>query len=179
VAALVVAVTVGGAAAASVILLGSGDHTGGLATAGSTAAPGSAGPVTALSRVYWRLVAFPQRCAPYGFEIQQHAVLRLPGGAVALVLVRCATGAGTAPSGLYAFRVTSGGAPVLVQTLLGVRYPAYQHYVDNFQADSFVVSGKRVRLTVHGFSARSVPDCCPDVVRTLRWVWTGSRFRAS
>lgn len=93
-----------------------------------------------------------------------------PGVQLAVVMVRCTSGAGTPPDALYFYDgATTTDSPHLAGTLVRVS--------DGWQAQgSFSIEAATIDLRVGGFSSDSVPNCCPDVHTSLDWSWTGSGY---
>jgi hypothetical protein len=85
-------------------------------------------------------------------------------------MVECNSGAGTPPVELLVYdRASSPHAPHLAQTLIATS--------SQYQAARFTASGATLTIAVNGFSSPTVPNCCPDVHRTLTWHWTGSGYQ--
>ena len=130
----------------------------------------------ALQSVRWTSVRYPM--APHCGHVFNPPVsigqiaypIPAPGVQLAVVLVRCTSGAGTPPVAVYVYdRATSTTLPHLAGTLVAD--------TDEWQASTFSVSGATVSLPVAGFSSTALPNCCPDVHTTLIWRWTGSKYR--
>jgi hypothetical protein len=126
--------------------------------------------------VPWASINFPFTCGttlqgPVGYKVVQVAYPQpAPGRKVAVVMVECNAGAGTPPVALFVYdRVSSPLAPHLAQTLIGVS--------SRYQAARFTASGGTLSATVNAFSSAAVPNCCPDVHKTLTWHWTSSGYQ--
>lgn len=85
-------------------------------------------------------------------------------------VVRCRSGAGTAPSGVYVLApaATPGEPPRITATLVD---PAQRMSVTRF-----AVTGGTVSATLLGYSTPRVPRCCPDLSRAVEWRWQGGKF---
>jgi hypothetical protein len=106
-----------------------------------------------------------------GYRIVQIAYPQpAPGLNVAIVMVECNSGAGTPPVELLVYRGASSPlAPHLTQTLISVS----SHY----QASRFSATAASLTVAANGFSSVAVPNCCPDVHKTLNWHWTFSGYQ--
>lgn len=128
----------------------------------------------ALRTVRWASVVYPiePHCRPFSPAVSVRQVaypVPVPGVQLAVVLVRCNSGAGTPPVAVYVYdRATSTGSPHLAGTLVTDG--------DGWQAATFGVNGATISLPVAGFSSGSLPNCCPDVRATLVWRWSGSKY---
>ncbi|WP_274556342.1 hypothetical protein [Streptomyces spiramyceticus] len=81
-----------------------------------------------------------------------------------VAVVRCASGIGTPPSGVY---VLTGPGRV-VATLVD---PA-----DGLSVSDFAVREGAVSATLLGYSSPDVPRCCPDKQEKVKWQWQGGKF---
>ncbi|MEV5507253.1 hypothetical protein [Streptomyces orinoci] len=140
-------------------LLGPGDDT---ATA---SAPPAAAPDA-------RTAHYPLNCGPAGLDVVHQAVADLDGDGrpETVAVVRCASGGGTPPSGVYVLSPAAGpgGAPRLTATLVD---PAQKMSVTGFSVRQGLISA-----TLLGYSAPSVPRCCPDLRRSVQWRWQDGKF---
>ncbi|MBT2490231.1 hypothetical protein J7E96_17230 [Streptomyces sp. ISL-96] len=85
-----------------------------------------------------------------------------------VAVVRCVSGIGTPPSGVF---VLTGPTSRVVATLVD---PA-----DGLGISDFAVSAGVVSATVHGYSSPDVPRCCPDRQEKVKWQWKGGKFARS
>ncbi|GAA2934283.1 hypothetical protein [Streptomyces enissocaesilis] len=81
-----------------------------------------------------------------------------------VAVVRCASGIGTPPSGVF---VLTGPSRV-VATLVD---PA-----DGMGVSDFAVRAGAVSATLLGYSSPDVARCCPDVTEKVKWQWRGGKF---
>ncbi|MGW7055509.1 hypothetical protein [Streptomyces sp. NPDC054887] len=81
-----------------------------------------------------------------------------------VAVVRCVSGIGTPPSGVF---VLTGPSRV-VATLVD---PA-----DGLGISDFTVGGGAVSATLLGYSSPDVPRCCPDRREKVKWQWKGGKF---
>ncbi|MGC0420419.1 hypothetical protein [Embleya sp. AB8] len=102
-------------------------------------------------------VAFPVDCPGAGTRLK--AVLVDPDGPT-VVQVQCAAGSGSPPAALLGY-VRDAGAPRLVATLLGTG--------EGLLVDDLTRDGDTITAHTLGWSAPTVPRCCPDSTGTLRW----------
>jgi hypothetical protein len=90
-----------------------------------------------------------------------------------IAVVRCQSGTGTPPSGVYV--LSRGGvgstAPRIVETLVN---PKDQRSIKDLR-----ISGGTVMATVLGYSGRDVPRCCPDQQRSYTWEWRSGVYYAT
>jgi hypothetical protein len=145
--------------------------------AGATAAHGSHGTVTGPAPDAAR-ARYPLNCPPplpgeKPLDVLAHGSADFDGDgrAETVALVRCRTGIGTAPSGIFVLAPPTGGGharPQVVETLLP---PG-----EGMNADHFRVEDGRVSVTLLGYSSDDVPRCCPDRRRAVTWDWDGTRF---
>lgn len=125
-----------------------------------------------LRDVDWAAVDYPVDCAGLGVEVTDVVLGELTGDgrAGAVVAVRCAAGAGSPPSALFAF--TEPGAPDqapdLLAELLGTGEDVLLQEVS--------VERGRVEATGFAYSGPDVPRCCPDETVRAVWDWTGQSF---
>ncbi|MGK5639121.1 hypothetical protein ACSNOK_12575 [Streptomyces sp. URMC 126] len=143
------------------VLLGPGD-----ATAGDgPAAPFAVAPDPAAAR-------YPLACGPVGTEVGDTAVADLDGDErpETVAVIHCRAGAGTPPDGVYVLTAGAGtGSPPRVAATLVD--PARRMNVSRLR-----VSEGTVSATLLGYSARSVPRCCPDLRRPVEWRWRDGKF---
>ncbi|MBB4894995.1 hypothetical protein FHS39_004062 [Streptomyces olivoverticillatus] len=141
-------------------LLGPGDTTATATTAESAEAPDA------------RTARYPVDCGGTSTEIVKQAPADLDGDGrpETAAVVRCASGAGTRPSGLYVLAppTAGGGTPRVLATLVDPR--------EKMSITSFKVVGDTVSATLLGYSAASVPRCCPDLRRAVEWRWKDGKF---
>lgn len=84
-----------------------------------------------------------------------------------VAVVRCDSGIGTPPGGIYV--LTSPHR--VVATLLD---PADQQNVTDL-----ALSGGTVTATLLGYSSESVARCCPDQRQKIKWQWRNGKFTRS
>ncbi|GAA3378009.1 hypothetical protein GCM10020367_55890 [Streptomyces sannanensis] len=110
--------------------------------------------------------AFPLECAGAGTTVYKQAAGDLDGDGnpETVAAVRCASGSGTPPSGVY---VLTRGARV-VATLVS---PDEALSVADIEVRDGVVSGNLL-----GYSSKDVPRCCPDQQRQVNWRWADGKF---
>ncbi|OEV03271.1 hypothetical protein [Streptomyces oceani] len=95
------------------------------------------------------------------------------GRAETVALVRCASGNGAPPHGIFVLAHPAEPAepPRVVETLL----PASE----GMTTEDFTVGERTagtVRATLHGYSSPDVPRCCPDRQREVKWEWREGKF---
>jgi hypothetical protein len=139
------------------------------------------GPITTvagrnLTSIEWTNIDYPFGCGstlqgPVGYQVVQVAYPQTaPGRTVAIVMVECKAGAGTPPVALLVYDTASSPlAPHLAQTLIAIS--------SRYQASKFTASGPLATIAVSGFSSPAVPNCCPDVHKTLTWHWTAGGYQ--
>jgi len=117
-------------------------------------------------------VHFPVECGPFKILIQQKASGDLDGDGrpETVAVVRCDTGMGTPPNGVYVLtQGAENGAPArVVATLIAPK--------DRYTVTDFAVRDRAVTATLLGYSSTDVPSCCPDVKDTAKWQWKGGAF---
>jgi hypothetical protein len=131
----------------------------------------STAPAPDLDDVDWSAIRHPMNCADLGQEVTKVAIGDATGDgrAEAVIVVRCAAGAGSPPSGVFVYRSEAGRTePRLLDTLVR---PEEDLLIDNATA---TVEG--ITLKGYAYSSPNVPRCCPDRRVDWRWQWTGSDF---
>jgi len=83
-----------------------------------------------------------------------------------VVAARCASGAGSPPSGVYLLEVANGSLR-LAATLVASH--------QQVQVTSVAVRGRTVTVRGSTYSGPGVPRCCPDVPYLRSWTVTGGR----
>ncbi len=148
-------------------LLQPDDATASQAAAQTVTAPGPALPAPGPAGV-----DFPLDCGGAKELVTQQAAGDLDGDGRQenVVAVRCESGSGTPPSGLYvlARQAAQGSAPRVVATLVD---PA-----EKLSVDALAVRDGTVTATLLGYSSDAVPRCCPDERRQAKWQWTDGKF---
>ncbi|WP_128375477.1 hypothetical protein [Streptomyces cavernae] len=139
--------------------------------AATAAQPGPAAkPVTAPPTTTG--VDFPIECGPFKVLVQKTATGDLDGDdrPEAVAVVRCDTGMGTPPNGVYVLtHGTDTGDPArVVATLVDPK--------DRYSVTDFAVRDAAVTATLLGYSTADVPSCCPDTKDTAKWQWKGGAF---
>lgn len=140
----------------------------------ATPTPSPTGDVSALTGVNWAKVTYPFDCGSVGYFVERSRSADLNGDGYldAVVLVRCDAGAGSPPSGLYAFDGTSSPRrPRLLATLMSP--------TDNRLAADFSIHDTTVEMVAHGYSSDRVARCCPDQTLDLTWTWHGSTYSST
>ncbi len=90
----------------------------------------------------------------------------------ALVVANCRTGASTWPSGLFAYdSATSPKSAHLAQVLID---PGRET-----EDTSFEIVGSAITSRIAAFSSWSVPNCCPDLHYSVKWVWLDGLYVAT
>ncbi|MET7641546.1 hypothetical protein [Streptomyces sp. NPDC005438] len=92
------------------------------------------------------------------------------GRAETVAVVRCATGGGNPPQGIYVLARPGQPQqhPRIVETLLKP--------TEGMNTKGFAVRGDKVSVTLLGYSSPSVPRCCPDQERRVSWKWRNERL---
>ncbi|MCT2588716.1 hypothetical protein LHJ74_01950 [Streptomyces sp. N2-109] len=95
------------------------------------------------------------------------------GRAETVALVRCHSGIGTPPSGIFvvAHPTEAGGRPQVVETLMPTG--------EDMSAQDFQVGPQghgTVSARLLGYSSPEVPRCCPDQAREVKWEWRDGKF---
>jgi hypothetical protein len=131
----------------------------------------STAPPPDLDQVNWSAIRHPMDCANLGQEVTKVAIGDATGDGQpeAVVVVRCAAGAGSPPSGAFAYTGEPGRPePRLVATLVRPD--------EDLMIDNATISIEGITLRGYAFSSPNVPRCCPDRKIDWRWQWTGSDF---
>jgi len=117
-------------------------------------------------------VTFPVDCGPYRLDVVKKASADLDGDGTTetVAAVRCHSGTGTPPTGVYVLAqpARAGTAPRVVATLVA---PAQQ-----LTAQTLTVRHGAIAAAFLGYSTRDVPRCCPDTHKSLKWQWKGGKF---
>lgn len=84
--------------------------------------------------------------------------------------VRCHSETGSPPNALFvlAAPARSGQAPRVVATMLRTK--------ERMTVQDLRVSGRTVSAKLLGYSSPSVPSCCPDRQRKVKWEWKDGKF---
>ncbi|MFC8661249.1 MULTISPECIES: hypothetical protein [Streptomyces] len=116
-------------------------------------------------------VEFPIECGPTEAAVQRQASGDLDGDGrpETVAVVRCETGFGTPPSGVYVVtRSADDPKPRVVATLVAPK--------DRLSVKDFAVRDATITATLLGYSSRDVPSCCPDVTERAKWQWKNGAF---
>ncbi|MCM2577023.1 hypothetical protein M1E25_06590 [Streptomyces sp. MTZ3.1] len=115
---------------------------------------------------------FPVKCGRAGADVLEEGSADLDGDGrpETVAVVRCHSGMGTPPSGIYVLAQGTGddGEPRVVETLLD---PG-----EGINVGEFAVGGRTVSATLLGYSSPDVPRCCPDRKRRVKWQWSDGKF---
>ncbi|WP_338059117.1 hypothetical protein [Streptomyces olivoreticuli] len=134
-------------------------------TAAASSVPGTAAPDVRAAR-------FPLDCGGRAVDVVRQATADLDhdGRPETAVAVRCASGGGTPPSGVYVLAPppAEGRPPRVLATLVD---PAEKMSVAGLR-----VTGETVSATLLGYSTARVPRCCPDLSRNVEWRWRDGKF---
>ncbi|MCF6523222.1 hypothetical protein [Streptomyces sp. JJ36] len=95
------------------------------------------------------------------------------GRAETVAVVRCRTGIGTPPAGIFVLThaATADAPPRVAETLLSPR--------EGMNAGDFTVGARGpgvIAATLLGYSSPDVPRCCPDQQRKVTWEWRDGTF---
>ncbi|MDB1089024.1 hypothetical protein PJ985_15795 [Streptomyces sp. ACA25] len=127
------------------------------ATASPAAASGGPNPEAA---------AYPLDC-PDGIAVTDRAVGDLDGDGrpETFAAVRCDTGTGTPPSGLYVLTgpPAGEGPPRVAEVLVDPE--------DGMTVQQLTVENGSVSVVLLGYSSPEVPRCCPDQEGRASWHW--------
>ncbi|MGW7417590.1 hypothetical protein [Streptomyces sp. NPDC054863] len=140
------------------------------ATAPETApqnAPG--GPAAVRPAPDAAAATYPLTCRGGKHTVVKHASGDLDGdkSPETVAVVRCESGFGTPPSGIYVLTAPHR----VVATLLD---PA-----DQQNATDIEVAGGTVTATLLGYSSKTVARCCPDTKQKIKWQWRNGKFTRS
>lgn len=117
---------------------------------------------------------YPLDCAggPVDVVDQVSGDLDRDGRAETVAVVRCQSGTGTPPSGLYVLSASGAGSrtPRITDTLVN---PGEQRSIKDLR-----ISDGTVKATVLGYSGEDVPRCCPDQQRSYTWEWRSGTYYA-
>lgn len=138
--------------------------------AGAVAAPQAApDPATAPDP---RKAVYPMDCGPESPEVVRQGAGDLDGDGrlETVAVVRCKSGFGTPPSGIYVLAPPAYGQtrPRIVETFLDPK--------EDMSVSDFAVHGRTVSATLLGYSSEKVPRCCPDRQRKVEWRWRDGKF---
>jgi hypothetical protein len=92
------------------------------------------------------------------------------GRAETVASVRCHSGTGTPPNALFVLGAPArpDQAPRVVATMLRTK--------ERMTVQDLKVSGRTVSAKLLGYSSPSVPSCCPDKQRKVKWEWRDGKF---
>ncbi|MGW0735476.1 hypothetical protein [Streptomyces sp. NPDC002851] len=115
-------------------------------------------------------VDYPLQCGVTAPQVQQQQAGDLDGDhrPETVAVVRCASGTGTPPSGVYVVTWPPTGKPRVVATLVDPK--------DGYSVTDFAVRNGAVTATLLGYSSTDVPRCCPDVKDKAKWQWQNGSF---
>jgi hypothetical protein len=84
--------------------------------------------------------------------------------------VRCHSDVGTPPNALFVLASSArpDKAPKVVATMLRTK--------ERMTVQNLKVRGSTVSAKLLGYSSPSVPSCCPDKQRKVKWVWKSGKF---
>ena len=115
---------------------------------------------------------YPMDCGPWRPQVVDQAAVDFDGDgrAETVAVVRCGSGAGTAPHGVFVLAHPKAGhrQPRVAEVLLD---PA-----EGLTVQRFRVREGTVRARLLGYSSPRVPRCCPDRQRDVEWSWRDGRF---
>lgn len=135
----------------------------------TAAQPGPPGIATA-SAPDPRTVDYPLQCGVTEPQVQQEKTGDLDGDhrPETVAVVRCASGSGTPPSGVYVVTRPETGTPRVVATLVDPK--------DRLSVTDLAVRDGKITATLLGYSTPDVPRCCPDVQDKAKWQWQNGSF---
>ncbi|MDG5804978.1 hypothetical protein P9869_20340 [Streptomyces ossamyceticus] len=116
-------------------------------------------------------VDLPLDCGPVDIVIKEQASGDLDGDnrPETVAVVHCDAAMGTPPDAVYVLtRSTDAARPRVVATLVAPK--------DRDTVTDFAVRDGAVTATLHGYSSRKVPNCCPDVTDDVEWQWRNGAF---
>jgi hypothetical protein len=118
---------------------------------------------------------FPVNCGrgPYAKVVvvdQGSADFDGDGRSETVASVRCQSGTGTPPNALFvlASAAEADKAPRVVATMLRTK--------ERMTVQDLKVRGRTVSAKLLGYSSPSVPSCCPDKQRKVKWEWKAGKF---
>lgn len=84
--------------------------------------------------------------------------------------VRCHSGTGTPPNALFVLAAAARpqDPPRVVATMLRTK--------ERMTVQDLKVQGRTVSAKLLGYSSPSVPSCCPDRQRKVKWEWKDGKF---
>ncbi len=84
--------------------------------------------------------------------------------------VRCHSDTGTPPNALFVLASSArpDKAPKIVATMLRTK--------ERMTVQDLKVRGSTVSAKLLGYSSPSVPSCCPDKQRKVKWEWKSGKF---
>jgi len=115
-------------------------------------------------------VDYPLQCGVTAPQIQKKASGDLDGDGnpETVAVVRCASGSGTPPSGVYVIAQPTDGKARVVATLVDPK--------DRLSVTDFAVLDVALTATLLGYSSPDVPSCCPDTEDKAKWQWQDGSF---
>lgn len=115
---------------------------------------------------------YPLDCGPSKPVVQKKTAGDLDGDhrPESVAVVHCDAGSGTPPRGVYVITAPSAQdqKPRVVATLLDPK--------DGQSVSDLTLRHGAVTATLLGYSSRSVPRCCPDLVEQAKWQWNDGAF---
>lgn len=115
---------------------------------------------------------YPLDCGPWDVDVVSREAIDFDGDGTAetVAVVRCATGTGTPPGGMYVLTRPVGGTgePRIAETLVDPH--------EELIVDDLTVRGRTVSAQLRGYSSDAVPRCCPDMERSVKWDWKDGKF---
>ncbi|MBB5938842.1 hypothetical protein [Streptomyces zagrosensis] len=123
-----------------------------------------------------RAVAYPVECGQAPVDVVRHVSgdLNGDGRPETVAVVRCHSGTGTPPSGIFVIAPAGnpagkhGAKPRVMSTFLK---PS-----EGMSVQDFTLRGATVSATLVGYSSLEVPRCCPDLQRKVNWRWQRGKF---
>ncbi|RII18762.1 hypothetical protein DSC45_09085 [Streptomyces sp. YIM 130001] len=141
------------------------------ATAAQSGSPETAAaPAPAAAAPDADSVHYPLECGTAEPEITDRATGDLDGDQrpETVAVVRCKAGSGTPPHGIYVITQPHTGEPRIVATLVDPK--------ERLTVTDFEVHDGTVEATLLGYSAPTVPSCCPDTREKAGWQWKDQSF---